>query len=388
MKVASPRIAVIGLGSAGSMALWRLAARGADVVGFEQFGTGHDRGAHGGESRIFRTAYFEDSEYVPMLRQAHRLWRQLEDAAGVALLTLTGLLMIGDSRSAQMSNVVAAIDRFQVDAEPVSLAEARRRWPHHPLRDANLVIFDREAGYLRPELAVRHAARQAELLGAELRTYTTVTDLSIETGGVGVRTEEGSERFDHAVVTTGPWASRLLGPLASCVEVRRLFSAWFAARQPDAFQPGRFPPFGRTTPPECYGLPALDGTGLKLGLLDARSEPVADPGRLDRNLPVAEIRALRELVGTYFPDLHADPHRVTTYMDGFTPDGHGLVGPLPGTDRVTVVTGLSGHGFKLAPALGDIAADYSLAGRSSSNLALLDPGRFAGMRDSTGPFTS
>jgi sarcosine oxidase len=378
MKVASPRIAVIGLGSAGSMALWRLAARGADVVGFEQFGIAHDRGAHGGESRIFRTAYFEDADYVPMLRQAHRLWQELEGAAGVALLTLTGLVMIGDSRSAQMSNVVAAIDRFQVDAEQVSLADAQRRWPHHPLRDANLVIFDREAGYLRPELAVWHAARQAQLLGAELRTYTSVTGLSIETGGVRVHSAEGSERFDHAVLTTGPWASRLLGPLASCVEVRRLFSAWFSARHPDAFQPDRFAPFGRTTPPECYGLPALDGTGLKLGLLDADSEPVTDPGRLDRNLPVAEVRALRAMVGTYFPDLHADPHRVTTYMDGFTPDGHGLVGPLPGTDRVTVVTGLSGHGFKLAPVLGDIAADYSLAGASSSNLALLDPGRFAG----------
>jgi sarcosine oxidase len=376
MKVASPRIAVIGLGSAGSMALWRLAARGADVVGFEQFGIAHDRGAHGGESRIFRTAYFEDADYVPMLRQAHRLWRLLEDAAGVALLTLTGLLMIGDSRSAQMSNVMAAIDRFQVDAEPVSLPEARRRWPHHPLRDADLVIFDREAGFLRPELAVWHAARQAEVLGAELRTYTTVTGLSIETDGVAVRTEEDSERFDHAVVTTGPWASRLLGPLASCVEVRRLFSAWFSARHPDAFQPGRLPPFGRMTPPESYGLPALDGTGLKLGLLDAGSEPVTDPGRLDRNLAVTEIRALREMVATHFPDLHADPHRVTTYMDGFTPDGHGLVGPLPGTDRVTVAAGLSGHGFKLAPALGDIAADYSLAGASSSNLALLDPDRF------------
>jgi hypothetical protein len=129
--------------------------------------------------------------------------------------------------------------------------------------------------------------------------------------------------------------------------------ALFSARQPDAFQPGRFPPFGRMTRPECYGLPALDGTGLKLGLLDAGSEPVADPGRLDRNLPVAEVRALREMVGTYFPDLHADPHRVTTYR---------LVRP-----RVQAGT---------CP--GDIAADYSLAGASSSNLALLDPGRFAG----------
>jgi len=50
-----------------------LAARGAGVVGFEQFALGHDRGAHGGESRAFRTVYFEDPAYVPMIRRAHLL---------------------------------------------------------------------------------------------------------------------------------------------------------------------------------------------------------------------------------------------------------------------------------------------------------------------------
>jgi hypothetical protein len=88
---------------------------------------------------------------------------------------MSGLLMIGDSTSTQMSNVVEAIERFGVDAEPVALPAARTRWPHHPFRDGDFVVFDRAASYLRPELAVWHAARQAELHGAELRTHTTVT---------------------------------------------------------------------------------------------------------------------------------------------------------------------------------------------------------------------
>ncbi|MEV8545493.1 N-methyl-L-tryptophan oxidase [Streptomyces sp. NPDC051572] len=376
MSSTRPRVAVIGLGSVGSMAAWRLAARGADVVGYEQFGTGHDRGAHGGESRVFRTTYFEDPEYVPLLRHAGALWRRLEAETRTELLALTGLLMLGGASSTQMANVSASIDRFGVDATVVPLDEARSRWPHHPFRDDDFVVLDREAGYLRPELAVLHAARRAEALGARLRTYTPVDAIDVRETGVWVDSGGDSERYDHVVVTTGPWAGNLLPGLAALIDVRRPVSAWFLARDRAPFDPATFPCFLRTTPTEWYGLPALDGSGLKLGLSGEVNTPVADPDALDRTIPVEEVQAFRALVAEYFPDLYPDPVRVTGYMEGYTPDGHGIVGQLPGEDRVTVVTGLSGHGFKLAPALGDIAADHALTGATDSSIALLDPNRF------------
>lgn len=376
-RAPAQRVAVIGVGSVGSMATWRLAARGADVVGFEQFELGHGRGAHGGESRAFRTAYFEDPAYVPMIRRAHVLWRELEQGTGgMSLLTLRGLLMLGDTTSAEQSNVMEAIEQFGVQAEPIPLGKAMKRWPQHPWRDVDWVIFDREAGYLRPELAVWHAARQAEALGAQLRTHTAVTSLDIEDGGVWVGTAGRREHFDHVVVTTGPWAVKLLGRLAPYVEVRRLLSAWFSAVQPDHFRPDRFPPFARMAAPKCYGMPAMDESGLKLGLLGGAYHIVLDPDRPDRSVQIEEVQTFRDVAKGCFPGVHPDPRRITAYMDAYSADGHGLVGPLAGTTRVTIVIGLSGHGFKLAPALGDIAADYSLTGESTLNLALLDPNRF------------
>src|SRR3989442_14438459 len=79
----------------GAMSAWRLAARGARVIGFERFRPGHDRGSSHGDTRIFRTAYFESPEYVPLLQRAHGLWRQLEKESGAELLTLTGGLALG-----------------------------------------------------------------------------------------------------------------------------------------------------------------------------------------------------------------------------------------------------------------------------------------------------
>src|SRR2546427_4596214 len=74
----------------GALSAWRLAARGARVIGFERFRPGHDRGSSHGDTRIFRTAYFESPEYVPLLQRAHRLWRQLEKESGAELLTIAG----------------------------------------------------------------------------------------------------------------------------------------------------------------------------------------------------------------------------------------------------------------------------------------------------------
>src|SRR5688572_16718342 len=75
---ASKRVAVVGVGTMGSQVAWRLAARGAEVVGYDRFAPGHDRSAAGGETRIFRSAHFEDSRYVPLLKHADSLWDELQ----------------------------------------------------------------------------------------------------------------------------------------------------------------------------------------------------------------------------------------------------------------------------------------------------------------------
>ena len=88
-------VIVVGVGTMGSMTLWRLARRGVTAIGIEQFEPCHDRGSGHGESRIIRTAYWEGAEYVPLIKTSFGLWHELEAEAGAELLTMTGALMIG-----------------------------------------------------------------------------------------------------------------------------------------------------------------------------------------------------------------------------------------------------------------------------------------------------
>ena len=92
-------VAVVGLGGMGSAILAHAAARGASVIGLEQFGAAHELGASSGKSRLVRKAYFEDAAYVPLVLRAYELWRDLERRTGEELLFITGLLTVGEEGS-------------------------------------------------------------------------------------------------------------------------------------------------------------------------------------------------------------------------------------------------------------------------------------------------
>jgi sarcosine oxidase len=365
VSAAKKRVAVVGVGTMGSQAAWRLAVRGAEVVGYDRFAPGHDRSAAGGETRIFRSAHFEDTRYVPLLQHADALWEQLQQETGRELRRLTGCLLMGSPEGQQMATVLDSIAEHGLDHDVLDAESLAKRFPQHRLDDGDAVVLDRRAGFIRPELTIQTAARRAEQLGAVIHRYTPVREIVPVANGVEIRTDTGSERFDAAVVTPGPWVNDLLPDLPWEVDVRRVISAWFMSTAPDAWFGQERPAFIRTSPTHCYGLPSPDGVSVKLGLSQALHRLADDPNQLDRTVQPQELEIYRDLIGRYLPDLCPDPTRLAVYMEGYTESSRPLVGPLPGNENVILLAGFSGHGFKLSPAFGDIAADLALNGSSS-----------------------
>lgn len=369
-------VAIVGVGSMGSMAAWQLASRGAKVIGFEQFAPGHDRSAHGGESRIFRTAYLEGPEYVPLLQEAQRLWLQLEQETGQQLLTLNGGLMIAPRATDFLRNVTACIERFDLPHEMLDSGEATRRYPQHRVGEEHVIVLDKQAGYLRPELAVMAAARRAEELGAELHRDVRVE--AIEETGRGARIRAGGQTYEvsQVIVTAGPWTEQLLADLPVQLEVRRLLLTWFVPRTPSLFTPERFPIFIRENDAEAFwGIPMIDGFSVKVSAHRAFGR-IADPDALYRSTSPEEVAGIRAAVARCLPDLMPDPVRIGVYQDAFAPDDHFVVGRHPLHPKVIVLCGFSGHGFKMASAMGRVASDLALDDGTELPIEHLSPARF------------
>ncbi|MFD5271797.1 N-methyl-L-tryptophan oxidase [Streptomyces sp. NPDC058335] len=367
------RVAVIGVGSMGSQAMWRLAARGAEVIGYDQYAPGHDRGAAGGESRIFRAAHLGEPGYIPLLALADRLWERLQRETGCSLRRRSGCLVMGETTSPSMRLLLSTSATHRLDHEVLDREQLARRYPQHRLPEGHTAVLDRMGSIIRPEASVQAAAGRAEQLGARLHRYTTVRGITpAVSGGVDIVTDHGTDHVDTAVVTVGPWINTLLPGLPRPVDIRRLISSWHLPTRHDWFAGGA-PAFVRSTPHDCYGLPSPDGISVKLGLSFARYLPVPDPDRLDRTVRPAELDTFRRLISELMPDLNPDPIRLSVYMEGYTDSGNPVVGHLPGEDDIVVLAGFSGSGFKLSPAMGEIAADLALDGTTDHPVDFLAP---------------
>ncbi|WP_029090166.1 N-methyl-L-tryptophan oxidase [Brevibacterium album] len=371
-----PRIAVIGVGSMGSMVLWQLAKAGAEAVGFEQFGIGHDRSAAGGESRMFRTAYMEGADYVPLLKASRKLWEELEAETGLELLALCGGLMIGPREHPKIANVIRSVREFDIDHEILEAEEAMRRFPQHQLHSGEIAVLDREAGFMRPELAVFAAAERAEALGAVIHRHTAVEAIEETVEGVRVRAGGDDFEFDRVIVTAGPWTARFLPPLAESLVPRKIVMTWYLSSEPKRFSSESFPVFGRVGGAiDIFGIPTLEGTMTKIGSVDTFGD-VPDPDALHRDVELPELRHINGEVERCMNGLRPDPARISVHMDGYTTDEHAVVGAIPGSERLFVMGGYSGHGFKLAPVMGEIGKDLALTGSTAHGIDHLAPERF------------
>lgn len=372
------KVAVIGLGSIGSMTLWQLARGGVDAIGFEQYAPGHDQAAAGGESRIFRTAYIEGPEYVPLLLRARELWRELERESGRSLLTLNGGLMIGAAESEAMRNVVASATSFDLPHEVLDAAEMGRRYPQHRMLPGETAVLDHWAGVLRPEFAVLAAAQAAQARGARVVAGCRVTSVEPGPDGVRVHTPEGGYTVEQAVVTAGPWTARFAPDLARHITPKKLVMTWYPARDVAAYTPDSFPIFIRESGDvHIFGIPTLDGGSVKVAPHGSYGD-LADAGDLDRNVTAAELEPINSTVARLLPGLDPTPVRVSAYMDAYTTDGHAVVGRMPGAENVWLLGAFSGHGFKMATAFGQVAAELVTDGKTGLPIEHLDPARFGG----------
>jgi sarcosine oxidase len=361
----------------GSAALWQLASRGASAIGFERHQPGHDQGSSHGDTRIIRTAYFEGPEYVPLAQAAFGMWRTLERESGAELLRVTGGLTIGRPGSPLVRGVLASVGAHGLQHRVLDGAQAGREFPQHVLDGDDIAVFESEAGFVRPEAAVRAAAERAGALGATVMPDTEVARIDAGANSVRVSTSRGDFDFSKLIVSAGAWTAGLLPDLRLPLVVERNVMTWFQPDEPDGYAPEHFPVFLRDIAggPLVYGFPTTDGITMKLAIHHG-GRP-ADPETLDREVHDADVAPVREYVRQRLRGVSGGPTSACVCMYTNTPDQHFLIGIPPRMPRVVVVSACSGHGFKFAPVIGRLAAELALGETPSFDISTFGLARFA-----------
>ncbi len=374
---------VLGLGGMGSATAYQLAWRKKKVLGLEQFTPAHNQGSSHGATRVIRHAYYEDPAYVPLLLRAYELWRQIESETGTSVLSEVGGLMIGTPECEVVKGSTYSARKYGLAHEILDAKELRRRFP--PLRpDSNTIaLYEKKAGFVRPEESVKAHLDRAQQLGATLRFEEPVLRWEPVQDRVRVTTAQGSYEAARLVISPGAWAPDILADLGLPLEVERQILFWFdPVGGVEPFLPERFPIFiweaeGNATP---YGFPAIDGPtgGVKIAFYRAPETKLCTPQTIDRTVYPREIEQMRDAIKDRIPALNSTFLKAATCMYTNTPDKNFIITLHPQHPQVVVACGFSGHGYKFCSVVGEICADLATIGATQHDLNLFRIDRLKG----------
>ncbi len=372
-------VVVVGLGVMGAAATWSLARRGVRVLGVDANAEGHMLGSSHGKTRATRESYFESPEYVPLMKEAHTLWRGVEAEAGVDLLTMNGGAYFGPPDHPVLKGVVQAAAEHNLELEDLTPAEAMARHPGFFIPEGWQALVERTSGVLRAEecvTAFHDAARRgraAMRFGEAMRSWRTTDD------GVVIDLASGPVQAKSLVLTLGPWAVEVLAVAKLPIHGRRVTVAHFDTMKPESYANDDLGVFFWSTPIGVYGgFQHIDGQGVKLLRHDDDDSGggACTPETIQREVTDADIRAFTDFSRIYLPDVGDVVLDAYTCIYTMTPDDHFIIDRHPGSRNVVYATGFSGHGFKFAPVVGEVLADLAQNGETDRDIGFLRASRF------------
>lgn len=368
-RVREARYAVVGLGGIGSAASYWLARRaGTDVVGFEQYALGHDRGASEDHSRIIRRSY-HTPWYVRLADAAYRTWDEVEREAGERLIVRTGGLDLWPAGAAiPMEDYTGSLAAEGVEFEELDAAEVMRRWPQWRLGDDVRGLFQPDGGIAAAYRCNAAHRRLAVEHGATLLERAPVSNVDARNGEIEFTVAGERWRCERLVVAVDAWTNALLAGLRVRLPltVTQEQVTYFRTADPAIFAPERFPIWIWMDDPSFYGFPAFGETGPKAAQ-DVGGKEVESPERSDD--PDEDVRRrVHAFVGEHLPD--AGPEEIVTRTCLYTmpPDRDFIVDSLPRSPNVHVALGAA-HGFKFTSLFGRILADLAVDGVTEHDIS-------------------
>ena len=348
---------VVGLGAMGCAALAHLAGRG-KVIGLERTASGHPGGSSHGESRILRLSNFENPAYGPLVTRAVEYWRTMERLPE-EIFRETGVVEAGPPGGTLMTGTRAAARACGFSSELLTPREAAQRWPALNLPGDWEVRFQGGGGYLRSDIALSRMREIALATGRAEIIDAGAADIREADGAVSVVTDEGEVLHAGAVVvTTGPWIADLVPALRGKLIRSRQVVGWFTAGHPRTVTPEALPVF-------CfdhadgflYGFPDFMGLGVKAAFHDL-GEPLARPEDVAPPLP-SEVERIRALLAKLLGPVIARPNMARTCIYTSARDEEFIIDRDPARENVVFASACAGHGFKFAPAIGEMLADLA-----------------------------
>jgi glycine/D-amino acid oxidase-like deaminating enzyme len=359
-------IIVIGGGINGVSIAYHLAKHNLSVTLLEKnFIAG---GPTGLSSAVIRQHY-SNPVTIRMAYQSLQVWQNFaEIVGGEPEFTQVGF-MVGVV-PADLEGLKANIELQKtagVNTRFISIDEISKIEPYVDTSGLGGAAYEPDSGYCDPTAAANAFAKAAQQLGASIRIGATVTGFRTEGGKViGVESDQEFIPAGAVIIACGPWTTRLLQTLGIDLPIitARIKTVLFR-RPKDLGQHYIWADFAN----QVYFRPET-GNLMLVGSIspEEAEDQVSDPDNFNETVELDIAAEFAEQVAKRFPTMTRS-HLANSYASLYdiTPDWHPVMDAVPGIDGLFVCAGSSGHGFKLAPAVGKMMTRLVLHGKGSDD---------------------
>ncbi len=371
----SADVILVGAGSTGAAAAWRLAQREAGKIILLE-GNGFASGTTGRSCAILRMHYTLE----PLARMAlasRTIFANFAEAVGGDCgFRQNGWLGLARHEDVDALRANVAMQAVTgIDAQFLTPAELEELVPGMRTEDVGAGAWEPASGYVDPVQTVKCFVAAAQRHGVNFRAGVDVWNLVGDGDGWVLETSAGRFAAGHVVIAAGCATCALVRPLGVDLPIepiRHTVAVVDAGWAADAEQPvvsDRVE--GKYFRPAADGCTLIGSTGPYDGYADGEF-------RADRWPRPDDIAGLGERLIYRFPDRAARVASGYTSIYDCSPDLQPLLGAVDGLEGLTVGVGFSGHGFKLSPAIGDLIADHVMAERTTGiDIELFRVSRFA-----------
>ena len=272
----------------------------------------------------------------------------------------TGYIILGSEEIREkMETVFKMQNKYGIDTQTMTPGEAKEFHPLLQYDDVDVIGYESRTGYCDPYLTTTSYAKRAKDLGVQIFTETLVTGINFKGNIKSVQTQKGIFETENLIMIGGPWTKHL----GQMIGVDFPFSITkhkvLTLKIEMPYQKDWPIVKDLISPENIYFRP--DSGGVVLVGTGDFGEEIENMELMNDEVEIEHFESIGKSMSNRMPSF-GEAQLVSSWTGPYDipPDWNPIIGPVTGHEGLYVAVGFSGHGFKMAPTVGESLAQQVL----------------------------